>query len=61
MKILISLMLLWSAITFAQDKKTFEFTVEGMTCNNCAKGLTETLQKNEGRGICLGGLRHQNC
>ena len=46
---LIILTMLWvSSFVFGQTSQTFTFTVEGMTCNNCAQSLTETLQKMEG-------------
>ena len=47
-KIIILLMLLWPVISYAQNKKVFEFRVEGMTCNGCANTATQALLKMEG-------------
>ena len=43
-------MVLGSVFAFGQTTQTYTFTVEGMTCNGCAQGLTEALQKMEGIG-----------
>jgi len=46
--IIISAMVLGSLFAYGQSTQTFTFTVEGMTCDNCAQSLTKTLQKLEG-------------
>jgi len=46
--VIIAILVLGSVFSFGQTTQTHTFTVEGMTCDGCAQGLTEALQKIEG-------------
>jgi len=46
--VIIATMVLGFVCSFGQTTQSYTFTVEGMTCDGCAQGLTEALQTLEG-------------